>query len=215
MDSAGPARAAVRVDNSADTLSRTTDLPATASFTMMAWVRLVVDTNSFSAIFHYGRNDTTADDEEMWLQTNTDGTTLNLDVPGASIVLGSALTVGTWYHLAVVKSGTAYTAYLNGTSDITATGNAPTSARLDVMNDQWVEQLNGRMCAVKIYEAALTQAEILNEMRSYRPKRTANLYGWWPMLSAGDGAVDYSGNGRDWTVGGTLTTEDGPPVSWK
>jgi hypothetical protein len=50
-----------------------------------------------------------------------------------------------------------------------------------------------------------------------RPIRTADLHLWTPMLassSASDAAKDYSGNGRDWTVNGSPTITDGPPVGW-
>lgn len=53
-------------------------------------------------------------------------------------------------------------------------------------------------------------------MDSTYPQRTANLHIWTPAVenTAGNADNDYSGNGNNWTAGGTLTLEDGPPIAW-
>ena len=39
--------------------------------------------------------------------------------------------------------------------------------------------------------------------------------GWWPIFpGSGERVRDYGASGRDWTEGGTLTDEAGPPVPW-
>jgi len=73
--------------------------------------------------------------------------------------------------------------------------------------------LIGRAAGVKLWNAVLTEAEFVNEMRSLRPRRTSNLYLWSPFLNGAD-TVDHSGNGRSWTAAGSPTSGDGPPVGW-
>jgi hypothetical protein len=101
--------------------------------------------------------------------------------------------------------------------DITAASmpGSVTNAKLWIGNDNDAEFLNGRAAAIKLYDAVLTPAEIVQEMRQYLPARTANNNGWYPLFTTNDDQTDFSGLGRDWTVGGTLATEDGPPIPWK
>lgn len=79
------------------------------------------------------------------------------------------------------------------------------------------EIYNGRHSNFKAWSTNLSQAEVQQEMRSYTPVRTANLYSWTPFVDASTGSdfLDYSGNGRNWTETGTVTFEDNPPISWR
>jgi hypothetical protein len=56
----------------------------------------------------------------------------------------------------------------------------------------------------------LTASEIQQELRAYVPVRTLNLNSWYPLLTQ----TDVAHYGPAWTVGGALTTEDGPPIPW-
>ena len=82
-------------------------------------------------------------------------------------------------------------------------------------NDEYSEWLNGRMAHVKIWNVALTAAEIQQEMYSSRPQRFTNLWSWLPMIESGSGRnSEWSSSGNTWTANGTLADEDGPPVAW-
>ena len=80
-------------------------------------------------------------------------------------------------------------------------------------NDFVDEWCNVDIAHVRVWDAVLTQAELEAERYTARPARFANLHLWSPLWSPSD-VADYSGNGRNWTVGGTLATVDGPPVAW-
>ncbi len=60
------------------------------------------------------------------------------------------------------------------------------------------------MFGFRFWEAELTQAQIQAEKDSYRVVRTADLYCELPFISS-DFEIDKSGNGNDWTIGGTPT----------
>lgn len=206
---------AVRFDASGDDLRRTANLPTITAFTIMGWFQIVVDRNAFSCFMAFGSN--AGGGAYYALQTPADGTTLAL-WNNSSSVSGTGLSTGTWYHLAFTCAGTGagqLLAYLNGVLDITHSGNAgPSAGRIEIGNDLDSEFLNGRAAAIKIYSAVLTAAEIAQEMRQILPLRTANLNGYYPLFSTDDDEIDFSGAGNNWTVTGTLATEDGPPIPW-
>ena len=68
---------------------------------------------------------------------------------------------------------------------------------------------------MKAWSVELTAAEIQQEMYTVRPRRLLNLYSWTPLLpGSAERLRDYGGLAYDWTAGGTLADEDGPPISW-
>lgn len=130
----------------------------------------------------------------------------------------TTIVVNTWYHITFTKDGNdSARVYLNGVSEATR---AIGSTSASIVNDigSWSgnsDAPDARYAACKIWTAALTADEIAAEMRVVRPVRITNLFGWYPMFGAtGEQGRDYSGNGSDFTTVGTLTAEDGPPVSW-
>lgn len=213
---------AIRFDASADRLLRTSDLlDYNAAYTWMAWARIATDTNAYVAILTLNRGDDTAYET---VGLNSDGTTLalqwydgtNWGEPG-----GTNLTAGTWYHIAIVRTTTSQAyIYLNGVQDIsfsTSIASRAAANRMEIGAKYTgnYDPLNGNIFAVKAWSAGLTIDEVNLERLAIRPIRTNNLYGFWPCLpGATERDNDYSGNGRDWTQGGTLTDEDPPPVSW-
>lgn len=130
----------------------------------------------------------------------------------------STLSATTWYHGAYTRSVNTHTGYLNGVQEATGSDNADTSGDLCIGDwdatdngDEW----QGRFAAVKLWDAALTVAEIQQEMRQYLPHRTTNLLGFFPLTTIGDDEIDFSGNGKTLTVTGSPVTIDGPPIPWK
>ena len=210
---------AVRFDASTDALSRTTALP-TAPTTFMGWFRVAVDGNQIHNFIAAG-----ASTGSIYVQIGADftGGSTNLFIwDGVNSVNGSNISLTTWYHITLIIQDPDMAlndsfCYLNGVLDITNPDtNAATYpyAKIWIGNDNDSEFLNGRAAAIKIWNAELTAAEILNEMRQYLPIRTTNLYGFWPLFNTAVDQNDYSGNANTWTVGGTLADEDGPPIPW-
>lgn len=211
---------AVRFDNSADGLLRTTDLLDTdAVYTFMFWVYIASDLNAFSTFWTTNAGGYPHSD---WIGTDSDGTTLQLysQAGGGGVTNnGSALSVGTWYHITMVRSSTsALAVYLNGVSD--ASNTVDVSARTNATRQEFAgtagsDPGNIRIFDSKAWSAALSIPEIFAEMQNIQPQRFTNLYGWWPFFAgSGERVDDYSGNARDWTEAGTLTDEDNPPVAW-
>jgi hypothetical protein len=138
---------------------------------------------------------------------------------GSSEILVSTST-NNWYFLGLTSSGTAtgdQDAYGAGVSDSISTESndgaadsftEDTFAFSGADSTYWA---NCRIAAFKAWDAVLTQAEIEKERWTYIPQRESNIHMWSPLI---DDLTDYGPNGRDWTETGTVTYEDGPPISW-
>lgn len=212
----------VRFDNAADRLLRTADLlDMNSVYTWCAWVYLVSNLATQSTFF--ALNDNNVNNLDI-VRTAANGVQVQLrcSIGGAGTnVGGTTLSVGTWYHVAMVReSQTSLKAYLNGVLDATATDNITGRVAAQRMEHGAIRSTNAqpsdsRVAAIKAWNTNLTAAEIAQEVQTIRPVRSANLYGFWPAFpTTAERLRDYSGNGRDWTESGMLTDEDPPPVSW-
>jgi hypothetical protein len=138
---------------------------------------------------------------------------------GGNTTNGSTeLSTGVWYHLALVRTAAnSHIIYLNGAVEETYTGTVPDGQDVATVRigDHTSAGCVSRLAAVKLYTASLTAAEIHIEMYTTLPKRTENLFAWLPCLNgSGERALDYSGNGRNFTEVGTITDDEHPPISW-
>jgi hypothetical protein len=191
----------------------------------MAWVYLVADSDQYGGIFLLNRDD--GSDSFDFVGLLSDGVSFGSFVADASgnyteIDTGSNLTVGAWAHLCAVRSSTtSLQCYVNGVavgSVNTRNVSGRSAATRMEMGGGYMTAgyglANVRAAHIKIWTAALTEGEIYNEMTLARPIRSANLHIWSPGFPGTQRTVDYSGNGYDWTAGGTLTDEDPPAVAW-
>lgn len=204
---------AVRFDADGEDYTSTSS-PPTGNFTVTCWAKISVDRNTFTTI--WASDNGTGD--LIYLQTQANGTTVQV-WDDASVVTGAvALTVGTWYRIAFTRNGTTSTMYTG-----TATGalTAATTANLsDVSATNFrigespfgSEWLNGCVANLKHYSAVLSQAELEHELAQYVPRRTANLERWHPFIKVE--TADYSGNARTLSGGASTAREDGPPIPW-
>lgn len=217
---------AVRVDAAADRLLRTTDLiNFNAAYTVMFWAYPVTLTQGFAYLWTINRdqgNETAQD----YLHLGNGGTAFNLgsDAGGGNYteVVGATLSVSTWYHVAIVRaSATQSLLYVNGvlggTNNHTTVAGRSAATRFEfgAYGSGNTTPFNGRYAYLKAWSTNLSLEQIQSEMNLIQPVFATSLYGFWPAFpGATERLADYSGNGRNWTAGGTLTDEDAPPVSW-
>lgn len=204
---------AVRTSASTTSLSHSSISISDDAFTIAGWIRLTSDRNAVGTIAIVANAGGT---RFKTLSVTASGTLLRITSSDFTTVTGTDLSVGTWYHVALVGNGTATTAYLNGAQDITTTDAVAVTTYTQIywMSDTafWID---GRIAYLKMWDAALTVNEIAQEMSTIRPQRFVNLYGWWPTFPGStERARDYAGTGRNLTENGALTDEDPPPVSW-
>ena len=213
---------AIRFDASADRLARTSGvLDYNGTYTWMAWVRYNSDLNAYGHIFGINRNDAAANYDYIGLNGTGEALISLVDVGGAlTEETGSNLTASTWYHICAVRASTTSLAiYLNGTLSTTNTRNVTgrsASTRMEIggFSTSDFDRTDIRVAAVKIWNTALSAAELAQEIYRITPAQFTGLWLWSPLIGSTTDIGDYSGNARDWTAGGTLTVEDGPPVSW-
>ena len=133
---------------------------------------------------------------------------------------GAATTINTWYHVGLTRTGTVYTLYVDGVSAFTlTTSDTYTNDNFYLIENNAGSAMGGQVVAgVKLWDGvALSAAQVDQERRYYRPMTNlASLYAWLPMVhpTVNSNALDWSGLAHDWTVTGTLTQRDGPPIAW-
>lgn len=211
---------AIIVNASGEYLRRTANLPSDSAWTGMCWMYL----NSIrSSVYQYLielANATSSASSYQVIGFNSSGS-FEIHQGVSSQTFGSAPSAGAWYHVYLRNNGTTLSGGFRavGASAYTtasiSSASAFTEAALYFGNDSWDEYMDARLAAIKVWDAHLSDAEIELEFMRLTPARTANLNIWTPgILTGTDRVKDYSGNGRDWTAGGTLTDGDGPPVPW-
>jgi len=209
---------AVRFDAANDAYSRAAVHATGSAVSIILWVYFVSNTGAETDLAIIGAGGA-GDGGAVWLSNMPSGTTYRaFNADGSASIGAQVVATGTWYRMAVTRSGTAAAFYSGPEAGaLTAASGTLSRAAADTLTLGSYyginSNLNGRMAAVKVYNAQLTAAEVEVETRQYVPARTANIFGWYPWL--GPDTTDYSGVGNNLTAGaGTPTVEDGPPIPW-
>lgn len=211
---------AVRFDAATDQIERTTapDI-GTSGFTFTAWVYLAVDRDDYSTMMRLSAGGGTRGN----VAADSNGQTLAYFTIDGSLTSSTTMTAGNWYRVAIsipstggsTATGTLYTATEAGaTSSTSGTVSAGNDAdRVTIGgrgNGDTSEWWNGRVAHARMWEAALSQAEVEAEWASTTPVRTSGLWADWPLLVHTD-LTDASGNGRNLSAGSTATTTEADP----
>ena len=208
---------AVRFDASGDYLLRTANLPSPTAFGACGWAVLDVDRNASTCFFAL-ESGTSSAAATIALFADSDGTSLKLFSPaGGGVTSGTlaSLVVGQPFFWAVTGNGagagglTAYyrTAGSNTLSSVSIQGSTFSQGALFLGNNSYAEWFNGRAWNAKVWDRVPSASELLIESYFARPQFPTSQNLWLPMYSHLD-VADRSGNGRNPTVGGTLTTGD-------
>ena len=142
---------------------------------------------------------------------------INASGAGSDVIGSLALATGEWYHIVAVKNGTSLELFVNGESQGTVASNRVINyyqvfIGSRYLNNPFPGQLwrhNGELDEIRIWNSALTQAEIRDWMTkkvtSSHPKY-ANLVAYY-NFDSGSGAtlVDQTSNGNNGTLVNTPT----------
>lgn len=211
---------AVRFDAASDRLLRTSGLlDYKQAYTVMFWAYIVTDTNDFTVIYTINDNINFNNYEYVGFGANGTAWRIASKHNGGTEITdsGSDASTGTWYHLALVRSAAngTLTLYIDGaqecqlTNDVSTGGGVLERMELGAFSSNNFSRFDGRIAYARAWQAALTAGEITTEMQA----DTAQKAGAWADWDLQSDYADQSGNGRDWTAGGTLTFEDGPTLS--
>jgi hypothetical protein len=185
------------VNDYVDCGTRSILMPTTA-ITVEAWFKA----NNVNA---YGTIVSTFYNEGYFLRINPNFAGIEF-APGICYSPTGIIQPGVWYHAAGTFDGTLAQIYVNGQAVGSQRSGylAYTGQSLRIGNNPIAELwFNGVIDEVKIYNRALSAAEILGEYTS----QSSGLVGYW-SLDEGSGATAYdsSGNSNDGTVNGALWT---------
>lgn len=223
---------ALRVDAVGDSLSRASALTIT-SFTLMGWSQVVTDRGATTWQQLAGAQ-VTADAYIAWGWSTNDGTSSVSELGNwngttwTSVIFGSRPAVGDWFHWYLKCAGTGAnqleagwrrlqdSSYVTGTTTLGSgiTGSASALISNDPNFSFWG---NMRHAAIKGYSGALSAGDIERERLTFAPQSTTNLLFSVPMVHAtvADSVRDFGGAGANFTAGGTLTVEGGPPIAFR
>jgi hypothetical protein len=185
-----------------------------------SWVSIIEfdSVSGYQELFggQYGSTNATIYLKNTQLDFYTSGDNLNTDFD---------FETGTKYHIACSQSGDTISVYVNGQ----AAGSVSLTAQLNRSNGAYTigkhpvnsnEYLNGKMSGVKLFNTALTPAQVsdlYNNPEKIVPTGVADsaLKLWLPMMEgAGTTAYDGSGNGNHGTISGATWTHGvGSPVA--
>jgi hypothetical protein len=189
------------------------------SLTWCAWVKLTVDVDFYS--WFMSSDDAGSNYVQFGVVSNGTQLTVSSNLGGAGTSFN--FTLGKWTFCAASfdKTGTAPLLFhaeapattLQSDWIYTLPAGFVDTNTFYIGNGGYVNPWNGSIAAVKIWNAALTQAQLEVEMTKYAPVITSNLWGAWSFRN-GPQTNDESGNGRTLTQGGTLTFDTaGPPCT--
>lgn len=203
----------IRGDASGDNITYSTTAPSGSSHSVIFFARPRADRNTYSCPMSIDAGTT----DYVYAETEVDGLVMKMwDDSGGSIT-GPTMSVDTWYVFAWTKNGTTINFYhaTSGSTTLTSagsmTGTTLTPTQVRMLESPWTgEWFDGDIFGVRIWSGAvLSQSELEAEMVQARANRTSNLWFEGFFFGASD-LTDYSGNGRNFTGGGSLTTEEPP-----
>lgn len=214
---------AARFDSEGDGLELLTTSLFDAAWTVFCRARVVVDRNGFSTFFEIGDGTTSA-----YYQVGSNSSGLEMDVHtsgGAGDVAPDnaySATVGSWFDFCVTRSGTvtkAYAGTVGDALDVSTNGDACTASAAHRLflgfSESWAgEWFNGDVGGVKVWNVALSQAEVVAERGYYRAVRTPGLIGEY--LMDGSSLADLSAANNDLTQRTSIpATVAGPSVPYQ
>ena len=132
--------------------------------TVMGWIRPDNLTGNVE-IFSIGEN--TGSRFRMQRRSNKVGAYIESDTHSGGQALNGSTTIAvdTWYHVALVKSGTTFTIYLNGSSDGSLTQTGDFSSSTGIIGAYWGGGSNffaGRVDEMALFDYAVSSSDIYN-----------------------------------------------------
>jgi hypothetical protein len=186
----------------------------TDKLTISVWIKWTTDPKSWAVSNHQEREgsystyiayathntyNTSTEHGQFWLRNSKNQGKIVFAVENAtgtiaSVTSSTAPSSGTWYHVAGTYDGSNLKLYINGIQEggnVSLTGNirANTDCRLTMGKLPWGYGLYvGYLDEVRIWNVALSQAEIQSQMNSKATVRDADCKSYW-NFDAGSGTV--------------------------
>ncbi len=172
------------------------NLVLSGDFTVEAWVKLAPGISGVDALL--GQEGAGTDINFFGGQARLFSSVGPVDV----ITTTTTIQANTWVHVAITRSGTDLTLYLNGTSNVTGTwtGSLPIQA-LGRGNQSVLGHLEGELDEVRIWTVARSGGEISANYNQSVSVGSTGLAAYWTFNESGQAVVDESGSGNDGSLG--------------
>lgn len=214
---------AIRFDAAADRILLPSGIfDTTQPYALVFSAYFTSDTGDYSDIWSANTNATDGtQDEEVaadFTGANNRWSCWAETTGGATEVTAGTVATGRWYDIAIVRETmSSLRLYVDGVLMLTQTKNVsgrttPTRLELGGWTSSNLSRLDGRISNLRVWQAALTAAEVQAERGASAPVRRRDLRGWYPLRPGSQRLLDASGYGRHLTSAGTLTDEAGPPL---
>src|SRR5919108_2873353 len=167
----------VRFDAGGDRLARTTGLPGSQPYTVCGWALRARDTNTYSCLTLL-----IGGPSYVYVGTDSDGDSLRSFSHNGDAAVVATLGTGGWFFWAyVANAGIQVLSHAPGggalgSRTVNASGLLSASLWTVGNNDILTQPFDGRLTALKAWDAALSQAELEAEMAAAAPVRTADLH---------------------------------------
>lgn len=217
---------AIQADAAGDFATRTAGgFPNNNPVTICFYARRDANVDAGGTFWSFGGPTNTPENYLTFYNENSDGHNFRWEQFGGAQSAFLDMTEDAWYFIAIVVAGTGAnqtTFYRRLFSDVALTSSTHTFNNGDAYTKEQIHQNpynlatvnRGSITSLKIWQAALSEAELLLESQHYTPQRTSNLFASYPMdddVTVNSALTDTSGNGRNYTAAGALTlTADGP-----
>ncbi len=166
------------------------DLSFAGDFTVEAWVRLSGTVSSADGIL--GQEGSGQDINYHLGQAR-------LYAPGDVIIANTVVGANTWHHLAITRSGSDLTLYLNGIEDATGTWSGVFLPQ--ALGRGNAGFLGGDLDEVRLWSVARSAVEIADNYDRTVEHDSAGLIAYWRLDGAGQFVADLSGSSNHGSLG--------------
>ena len=154
-----------------------------------------------------------------WILLRDFGSNVTLYVNGDNRITSAALSVNTWYHVAITYNGSTWRMYINGDLSGSYTGSIGSYANTNVyFGNGYPTYWKGTIDEARIWSTARTQTQIQDNMTSELVGNEGNLAAYWRFNQGNAGGNNNGLTTATATVGpnGTLNNFalNGPISNW-
>ena len=180
----------------------TSTLSVTGDWSVSLWVN--TDSTSYQTATQLSSSASTGTQDAIIFVRNTYISNTWGFYDGASTLIGSVLNTGQWYHLALTKSGTTYTLYLNGSQENQASkANINITDLLIGRRSYSAFYYDGKISNFQVFNSALpaTGSNSVETLYNNGSPLTlmsgyTSLQGWWKL----DASATYDSSTNTWSI---------------
>ena len=176
------------------------DLTLTGDFTLEGWVKLAPGIDHKDGLFGDG----------AYTHLNFSSGKPRLDAYGVRITATTAISADTWAHIAVTRSASNLTMYINGVEDASAI--YARSLKIKVLGKGYRGYFKGKMDEIRIWNISRTAAEISDTYNTSVDPNSSGLISYWTFNEIDQVILDSSNSSNHGSLGISSVVGTDDPV---